>query len=276
MPSQMHLVFISPLQSLVSKLLLPGLYVWRECLAQLECLLGVTACGLLQTAEAQLPGVVLAFEQVLCLVWGVSLWTQKQQRAVIPSSWYSSYCAACFPASCSLYSFPKWLQTGSNYLRNIVSRMISVLLTFSQSWETKQVPCSARPSITSACVRPVYCQPSVWCSSAIITSLSLHFPSPCLPVSHQPPSHRSPLRSPRRPLSCSPLPGAAPARPLFQRAALSPAAAVTFQAHVEPCVLREHAPLHVSAQTQPLINFWPLLSPLPSLAEPMAGLYARV
>lgn len=58
---------------------------------------------------------------------GCFFWTQKQQRAVIPSSWYSSYCAACFPASCSLYSFPKWLQTGSNYLRNIVSRMISVL-----------------------------------------------------------------------------------------------------------------------------------------------------
>lgn len=135
-----------------------------------RCLLEAAACGLLQAAEAQLPSFVLAFKQVLSLVWSDPLWTQKQQRTVILSSWYSSYCAACFPASYSLHSFPKRLQTGRIYLRNIVSRIISVLLTFSQSWETYQLSCSALPSITSACVRPTYCQPSLGCSCAIITS----------------------------------------------------------------------------------------------------------
>lgn len=68
-----------------------------------RCLLEVTACGLLQTAEAQLLGFALAFKQVLSSVWGVSLWTRKQVRTVIPFSWYSIYCAARFLAS---YSIP--------------------------------------------------------------------------------------------------------------------------------------------------------------------------
>lgn len=98
-----------------------------------------------------------------------------------------------------LYSFPKGLQTGSNYLRNIVSRIISVLLTFSPSWETYQVSCSALPSITSACVTPIL-------STQPVMLLSHYHPSP-FPTS---PSSRLPVsRVPQQP-HLSPLTGAAP------------------------------------------------------------------
>lgn len=150
MPSQMHLGFISPLQSAVSSVKrmsgTAGDASWRS-----------QPVGCCRQPRPSCP--VLSQHLNRYSLW---FWTQKQQRTAIPSSWYSSYCAACFPASYSLYSFPKWLQTGSIYLRNIVSRIISVLLTFSQSRETYQGSCSALPRITSACVRPAaYCQPSL-------------------------------------------------------------------------------------------------------------------
>lgn len=68
MPSQMHLVFISPLQSVVSSVKrvsgTAGDASWRSQ--------PVGGCR-------QLPGFVLAFKQILPLVWGVSLRTKISQ-----------------------------------------------------------------------------------------------------------------------------------------------------------------------------------------------------
>lgn len=98
------------------------------------------------------------------------------------------------------------------------------------------VSCSALTNATSACARPVC--PSLTSSFAHTSLAGLstcHVPS--VPFPEQ--------------LPLSPFPSA-----------LSLPAAVTFQAHVVLCALQKHASLHVLAQ--PLINFWPLLSPPPA------------
>lgn len=145
--------------------------VWHS----LRCLLEVTACGLLQAAETQLPSFVLASGAL----FGAGCFSLDPKAAENSDSRLMVQQLLCSFLPCVILSFIP-------FHCNIVSRIISVLLTFSQSWETYQVSCSALPSIPSVCVRPVHCQPSPRCSSAIIASL--HFPlhvSPC-PTSHSP------------------------------------------------------------------------------------------
>lgn len=77
--------------------------------------------------------------------------------------------------------------------------------------------------------------------------------------------HTSPrLVSPHATLQLSPSQHSSRSAPFPPQLVLSLPAAASFQAQVVPCVLQKHAPLYMSAQPQPLINFWPLLSPLPS------------
>lgn len=244
MLSHMHVVFISPLQSVVQ--------VWRASGTAWDA----GSHSLWVAAGSWDPAARFCLS-IRCSLWcGVFLSGPQSSR----EQWFPPHGTAATVQFASLhhtlfYSFPQWLQTGSSYLGIPVSRIISDLLPVLGDLSSLLL-CPAKHTIHLCETSALSAQPAML--SAIIASL--HSRSTCPHV---------PLHSPEVPwCPCCPwvtlsLPGWA-----------QPVAPWPLQPCVL-CVLQGHAPLHVPAHTAS-INFWPLLSPLASLAEPRAGLYAWV
>lgn len=187
MLSHMHVVFISPLQSVVQ--------VWRASGTAWDA----GSHSLWVAAGSWDPAARFCLSIRCCLWCGVFLSGPQSSR----EQWFPPHATAATVQFASLhhtlfYSFPKWLQTGSSYLGIPVSRIISDLLPVLGDLSSL-LHCPAKHTIHLCETSALSAQPAML--SAIIASLHsrstcphvpLHSPEvpwyPCCPWSHSLPA----------------------------------------------------------------------------------------